>query len=66
MQGAIQLRATRGAMHAMPARATKPPRDDGRAGRSNHVFWTTMFGNFVEKSAAFSATEIATLRAMSR
>ena len=34
--------------------------------RPYHVFWTTMLGNFAEKSAAFSATEIATLRAMSR
>jgi hypothetical protein len=28
------------------------------------VFWTTMFGNFAEKSSAFCATKIATLRAM--
>ena len=64
MQGAIQLRATRGAADGSPARATKAPRDEHRAGRARHVFWTTIFGNFVEKSAAFSATEIATLRAM--
>ena len=41
-------------------------RSGGGAALRAHVFWTTMLGNFAEKSAAFSATEIATLRAMSR
>src|SRR5689334_23312361 len=29
-----------------------------------YVFWITMLGNFAEKSAAFCATDTATLRAM--
>ena len=29
-----------------------------------YVFWMTMFGNLAEKSSAFWATKIATLRAM--
>ena len=31
-----------------------------------YVFWTTMLGNFAEKSSAFCATKIAILRAISR
>jgi hypothetical protein len=33
---------------------------------SRYVFCTTMLGNFAEKSAAFCATKIAVLRAISR
>jgi len=33
---------------------------------SIYVFCTTILGNFAEKSSAFSATKIATLRAMPR
>ena len=31
---------------------------------AGHVFWMTMLGNFAEKSSAFCATKIATLRAI--